>query len=256
MGYLITQDVGSVLDHYADVIEGGNTHNSGTAFEGIPGAYSHNDRLFSFSYDDPQEDPATVAYGSGDTGYTDGYVGSSILPMFLLCTSASDDQNDQAARKIISHDSANRTFTTRAFPVESSTGDTFSVLDGFRRAPDTVDIEDDDGPASTMDRFYRLDIEDEGEDLGIYGKSVATYRTRLRLRVRFTKDGRDEYVRKKVWTNMTLLRRGLLQSGQGDSTYVRCLLPTGTTRTITEDKHKIVAGLEFDLIYRLDTAML
>lgn len=254
MGALIDQNVGSVLDHYADVIEGGNSYNSGDTFIGIPGRHSHHEYGDQAVTVDSAGSTTSITLDSGESFDSTRLVRSEGPPFFINSSGSNAPTNDGRSRKISAYNNTTKVLTVAAFPETPSASDTFTLYEGFKRAPDTIDIEAGGAVAATMDRFFRLDVEDEGEDLGIYGKNSATYRARLRLRVRFTKDGRDRFIREKAWTNMAILRRGLLQSGNGDDTYVRCLMPTGNTR-ITEDSQKLVASLEFDLIYRLDTAL-
>lgn len=253
MGFLIDQNVGNVLDHYADVIEGGSAY-SGTDRNGIPGLYSHHRYGGQSVTVDSSASVKFVTLDSGESLDADILVRSEGAPFFLRSSGSNEPLNNGISRKIAAYNDTTKVMQIAAFPAIPSASDGFTLYEGFKRAPDTIDIEADSGVAGTMDRFFRLDVEDEGEDIGIYGKNSATYRARLRLRVRFTKDGRDRNIRKKAWTNMVILRRGMLQSGQGDSTYVRALLPTGSTR-ISEDSQKLVASLDFDLIYRLDTSM-
>ena len=69
MAHISSQAPGAILDHYADVIEGGNAYAGGTSYYGIPGRYS-NDWGLRTGADTPLTSTGvgttTTIYVSGD----------------------------------------------------------------------------------------------------------------------------------------------------------------------------------------------
>ena len=184
MASILTQAVGAILDNYADVIEGGNSYNSGTSYKGIPGTQSH-DRAID-------EVGTVTASGNGTTttityanslADTARYYRADGPPFFLRCTSsagAGSADNADGARKVSNWSAT--TITTAAWPDGTLSGDAFVMMEGFKRAPDSFDIESD-GPDTGFDRFFHLRLV-PGALLPWSGANTKTYRGILELRLR------------------------------------------------------------------------
>jgi len=263
--HLATEAPAAIMNHYADVIEGGNVYNSGTSYAGVPGSRSNDPRL-------RVEGEGTItADGAGTTSYiadstrdwpsdywgpTDGSVVAHSR-FFTVCTAATNAANVGAARRIESWDNTNKRLTaSTVWPAATSSGDTFTVLQGFRRAPNGIDIEDEEGSGTGYDRLFRLDML-PGEPTEFYGKGMRSYRTTVNLRLRLLKYNRDRDIRDSVFENLRILRDALVDQTHIESSYVRALVPEdGDEEVLVDDKHKVVGRLGLRLYYRINTTFL
>jgi hypothetical protein len=257
MGHIATQNLGTLLDHFADVIEGGNSYNSGSSYNGIPGRDSNDPGLRTGS------DGSVTASGDGSTillPYSSGtwaadrWEKSNTPGFFAVCTSATNIANIGAGRRITAWDLTNTRFTVDAFPAAIKSADVFTILQGFKRLPDDIDIEADAENHSGSDRMFRLSVPNEGEEIDFYGKGLATFKTELHLRLRLLKYDRDRSARQAMWSNLAILRAALTAPAHRSVDLLRHLAPSGST-DITEDRTKIVGLMRFTIAYRIDTTM-
>ena len=251
-------DVGNLLNHFSDVLEGGNAYASGSSYDGVPAKYSNDPELRAGDYTDVTTtstvSTTVLAYSTGDWPST-RWEKTDIPGYFAVCTSATNIANEGAARRITGWNNTTKRFTVDAFPASVTVDDTFEILQGFKRIPNSVDIEAV-GIEAGYDRFFRFDVESEGADLGFYGKGIASYKTQLQLRVRLLKYGRDTDMRSAAFTVMKDLRQAIIDPDNRDGTYVRAVTFEGSSDIIKDDLHKIVVLQRFSLIYRSETTAL
>lgn len=262
MAHISTESVGDILDNYADAIEGGNSYRgSGTSYGGIPGLESNDDGLRNGSDGSitasANGTTTTIVYGSG-TWATSRWVKSETPSFYAVCTSAANEDNEGAARKITNWALGTTTFTTIAFPSATTSGDVFTVLQGFKRLPNTVDIENEETEVgSGWDRFFRLDML-PGEPTEFYGSGVRNYSSVMNVRLRLLKYGRDRDARDSVLANLRILRDGIVDSSHtGGSTLIRAAIPeNGTEDILTDDANKVVGQIGVRVYYRVSTTFL
>jgi hypothetical protein len=254
------QAIKAILDNYSDVIEGGNTWNSGTSFRGIPGRQSNDNDLRQGN-----DTPITMTHNGSTTTakYTSGdweesrWVKNDTPGYFLLCTSATNAANVNAARRITGWNNTTSIFTVDAFPAATTASDVFTVLQGFKRLPNQLAIElEDGGPEHGYDRMFTLSAI-PGAQLDYFGAGKISYKTTLELTLRILKYGREHDAIASAFENLAIIR-GIITKGASpdhrDGTYTRALISTGEAMEIvTNDTNKIVAVDKYILIYRLDT---
>lgn len=255
---IFQQALGSILDNYADAIEGGTTwRGSGTAYRGIPGIGSNDPDLRS------GDDTPITASGNGTTTsvvYASGtwaasrWARTDTPGYFLECTSATNAANVSAARRITAWTLGTKTFTTDAFPAATTSGDVFTVLQGYKRLPNQFDISTDADEG--LDRMFQLRAS-VGEVLEYFGNGKMTFKTELEVLVRFLKAGREHDAIDSALTNMAIMRPVLTKGSSPDhrdGTYTMALLPTdGDIDEVINDSKKIVLRDKYVLLYRVDT---
>lgn len=253
-----------ILNNYADVIEGGSAYRgSGTSWKGLPG-YGSNDPGLRLATDTPLTaitgTTGTTTVEIHNTNYsweTERWVKVYTPGFFLLCTSATNSANVGAARRITGWDNTEHQFTTDAFPATLTSGDVFSVMQGFKRIQNNIDIMNPDLEINGgYDRCFHFSA-GAGEDQQWYGSGVMTLKTTLDLQVRFLKYSRAHDVVASAMTNMAILRAGLCRGEHRDGTYTRALLPTDNhAEVLLDDPTKIVISDKYDLLYRINTEFL
>lgn|SRR3990167_7855141 len=259
------QALGAIFDSYADVIEGGTTwRGSGTAFRGIPGRQSNDQGLRSGDDTPLSADAAgtttTVDVASTKSWDESRWVKTDTPGFFLLCTDAVNTANENAARRITAWNNTTKIFTTDAFPEATSNGDDFDVLQGFKRLPNQLDIEDDDSAAADgYDRMFSLRA-DPGEQLEYFGSGKATYKTELDLRLRINKFGRHHDANASALENLAIMRSIICKGASPDhrdGTYTMALIATGASaKRVKDDVNKVVYVDSYTLIYRVDLTYL
>jgi hypothetical protein len=264
MTHASSQDVGAILDHYADVIEGGNAYNGGTAYYGIPGRYSNTQWLRDGTY-------STLTSGGNGTTTTIVMANTTVHPAnrwvrdklpsyYALCTSATNAANTNKARRITAWTANTYTFTVQAFDAATQEADEFDVLEGFKRVPNGLDINDaDEGQAAGYDRFFDLELMPI-RALGWYGAGQQTWEGTLTVVLRLLKHARVRDWRRSFVENLTIIGNVMSsnQSGQEhrDSTYVRTLEPPqGAPEVRVNDRAKIVAALDLRIRYRVQRGL-
>jgi hypothetical protein len=140
-----------------------------------------------------------------------------------------------------------------AFSSAVQAADTFTVLQGFKRLPNGVDIESAEGAADGYDRTFHLSA-GAGKRTEWSGTGAWLLETQLKLRVRFLKFGRLHDWTAAAMTNMAILRAGLAKTIHYETTYMRALIPDGNIEIVHEDNNKLVAEDTFRLFYRFDTS--
>jgi hypothetical protein len=253
---ILGQQPGAILDNYADVLEGGSSwRGSGTAYYGIPGRYSNDPDIRSGA-----DSPLTASAASADTTHVtvastyswdqSRWVKSETPGFWLLCTSGTVADE---ARKISAWDNTTKKFTVAsAFSAIPAKDDVFAVLQGFRRIPNGIDIEGDDGGIPHgFDRFFHLRTT-AGEQMEWHGSGVATFRAVLELRFRLLTYGRIHDAEAAAFENMAIIRSALCRGTHRDGTYTRGLIPyDGQSEIVARDSKKIVIRDRYTLIYRV-----
>lgn len=259
MTHVATQNPGSLLDHFADVIEGGNAYNSGTSYYGIPGRYPADWGLRTGTDTPLSADAAgstTVVQVANTYSWEETRWVKTRAPGFYLLCTAGADAAQQKARKISAWDNSTKQFTVDAFPTAPGATGEFTVLHGFKRLPNTVDIFDDEnGVDGGYDRFFDVEL-DSGKRLDWGGDGYATYEGQLRVVLRLTKYGRLYDWKRSVIDNLTIITTTLNSplSGQDhlDGAYARLLSPPdGTPDIRVDDAQKVVAAISMRLVYRV-----
>jgi hypothetical protein len=258
MAHLTQQSIGAIIDNYADAIEGGNRHNSGTSYRGIPGTFTNDERIRTGVDNtitaDGAGDTTTIAVSTGD--WPQGRWKKTNSPgFFLVCTSGAD-QAVSAGRRITDWDNTAKEFTTDAFPVAPGDTATFNVYQGFRRLPNNIDI---DGELSNIplggDRFFDIALLPQ-ERSDYLGNGVETWNGNLRVRLRLVNFSRLHDSRARVAENLTIIASALTRSAlpdHRDGTYTRALLPPiEAPELIVDDDQKTVMALDMPIVYRVD----
>lgn len=257
---VFSQAIGDILSNYADVIEGGTTwRGSGTSWRGIPGTQSNDPELRNGSDSSitasSNGTTTTVVYASGDWEQ-DRWVKNDVPGFFLLCTSATNGTNVNAARRITAWDNTTKTFTTDAFPAATTSADEFTALQGFKRLPNNIDIDAEETEASHgFDRMFHISAR-AGTQTEWYGRGTATFQTVLELKLRFLKYGREHDAIASAFENLAIIRPILCRGANPDhrdGTYTRALIPTGEEAEIAiDDRDKIVVVDRYTLVYQID----
>ncbi len=246
MTALVSEDLASALDNYADVIEGGNTYRgAGDSYKGIPGLHSSDEKLLRDGYNSitvsGDGTTTTIPYASGNWPST-AWV-KAMTPGFWAV-----DSNDEH-RKISAWDNTGKAFTVAAFTTAPLTADTILIQQGFKRIPEGQSLI---SMVSGYDRFFELGVESNGEDEGYSGAGVATYRVPMTLSLRLLKYGKDQLSHARVLTNLKILTEAMLR-GEHRSGVVRALMSSGAGSIAEEDANKVIASQTFALVYRVST---
>lgn len=259
MAHISTQAIGSILDHYADVIEGGNAYNSGDSYYGIPGRYSRDPGLLS------GDDTPLAAEGAGDATTVNlastyswpqrRWVRDDGAPYFLLCTAGATAAIGEA-RRITAWDNSAKNFTVDAFSAAPGSAGEFIVLEGFRRLPDTIDV-NAEATASPggYDRSFNLALTPLAPR-DQYGNGTETWDGILTLTLRLLKHGRLHQWQASAIENVTYLCSVMTLGSNPDhrdGTYVRALLPIAAAPEILhDDETKIVSAAQMPIVYRIE----
>lgn len=257
MSHLSSQSFGSILDHLADVIEGGNAYAGGTSYLGMPGTRSNDDGLrvgTDGSFVASGTPTATIVpFGSGNWD-SSRWVKASTPGFFVV------DNAQNAARRITGWSNATKQFTTDAFPAAPANGRLLYIRQGFKRHPNHIDIEaDDSGAEAGYDRTFALDLS-PGVDEGLYGNGTLTKRGDLVVRLRILKYDRFRDARQSVVENIAIIAAALRMGGgtdrpnHRDGTYIRAILPAGGPPEYNQTQARVVATMRLPLVYRIGTS--
>lgn len=254
MTTVLDQDVGSILDSYADAIEGGNSwRGSGTVFKGIPGRYPSDKGLREGTDDTLTVKGSSVSTTTFDVaadlwGAQDRWVSTKGPPFFVVTP-------DNEIRKVTGYAPSTALFTVApALSAELSADDELSVYQGFKRVPNLADIEADApvGLPEGWDRFFHLRAL-PGAELRRYGDGYKLYRTVLELRLRLCKHARMHDWTAAVMTNLMIIR-SVITRAELYPTYVKALFSAEDQQAEVEheDDQKIVVVDRYALVYRVD----
>lgn len=246
MTALVSQSVGSVLDNYADVIEGGNAYRgAGDSYLGVPGLNPSDAKLARDGFDSiivsSNGTPTTIPYASGDWR-SDEWVKERIPGFWAI------DANDEH-RKITGWDNTLKKFTVNAFTTAPAQDDVILIQQGFKRMAEGESILE---MAGGWDRQFELETEGQGVDIGFSGAGVRSYEVPMVLRVRFLKYAHERLTHKRVLSNLKILGEALTM-GIHRSGLVRALMNTAPGIVAEDDKEKVIVEQTFDLIYRIST---
>lgn len=256
---ILTQSLSAILSNYADAIEGGNSYRgSGTAYTGIPGTQSHLHvvkEIDDFAASSGSTTTA-VAPSSIGTWTNEDMVKSHTPPLFLLAT-AGTARNVGAARKVSAYAPSTRTFTVAAFPAAVAADDTIALREGFKRAPDDWDLNDDDIAGSVaFDRFFQLSAL-PGKRLAWSGASRELYETTLEVRLRLMKHERSRKAKDSALENVLFMRSALTRGTHRDGTYTQVLDALDTNpEVIVDDKSKVIVADRYRLVYAVTSSFI
>ena len=261
MSTILEQAVESILDNYADVIEGGNTHRgSGTKYKGIPGFESFDPLIAEVGTFEPD------GLGSQSTTFLD-YTNtlpspgrafrSNGPPFFALMTGTSGGAtgNVGAARKITNWTSSGVTLDV-ALPETPQNGDQFVLREGFFRAPDNWDLESEAAPPEGFSRAFRLRMI-PGREIDWSGNGTRWYESELELRIGLEKRSRDRQIIDSLLRNLTTMRAIIVRGDHRDSTYVQRISAQDTAPEIAvETEKKVVVLDKYAVTYRVQDQFL
>ncbi len=253
--------IGTILNNYADVIEGGNAYASGTIYNGIPGVGGPSEYSGASLIVDASASNSTTVFKSTSLPDVDAtrLDRTGIPPMFVVCTSqAALTGNVGAGRKITAYASDTDLYTVApAFADTIAENDAFTVLEGFRRAPDNWDIDDEDaGVPAGFDRAFSLSML-PGVQMPWYGNGVEQYKSTLEIRVRYLKRSRNRTATASVLENALRMRSILSKPSMRDGTFTQILDPEAEGPEIEfEDKTKIVTLDKYAIQYRVTSTFL
>ncbi len=260
MTHVSDQAIGSILDNYADVIEGGTTwRGSGTSHKGIPGTRS-NDKDLRSAADTPLTAEAggsttTLIVASSRSWDTSRWVKQD-TPAYFAVYRTGTAANQYAARRITNWNNTTKTFTVDAFPASIAEADTFAIRQGFKRVPNTVDIlgQAKDG----FDRFFDLRTPSAGQMLPWWGGGNRTFETTIELHLRMLKFGRAHDAERSAFENLAIIRSIITKAANPDhrdGTYTQLLNPLGESgEKVVDDASKVVVKDTYRLRYRINAA--
>lgn len=250
MSTVLEDSLGVILDNVADAIEGGNTYRgSGTAYAGIPGTRSHDERVGTTVTADSGATTTAVPAKSADDGLYASLVRVDGPPFFLLGTSGA---NDGWARKITSYNPTSDTLTVgKAFGSAPVENDLFTVLEGFKRAPDNWNLEGAGIDATkSWDRYFSVAAL-PGTRLPWYGNGVQQFETQLEVRLRLLKRNRDRRAKASALENIARFRMVLTRGDHRDGLYMQILEASSQAPDlVVEDADKVIVSDRYRLIYR------
>lgn len=259
MTTLLTESTGIILDNFADAIEGGNTHRgSGTAYKGVPGTRTWHDWVKAngtgLAVDAGVSSTTAIKITGVPAAQAATMVRVSGPPFFLLATTAATAGVTGAARKIASHTGV--TFTTAAFPGVVLAADVMSIVEGFKRVPDGLDIEADGSEESPAgyDRFFRLSML-PGERVSWAGNGVSMYRAVLAVDLRILRRSRQHQCAESALENAGRIAYALTM-GAHRGTYVQVCEQATAPTPIKDDINKVVVRSTFNVLYQLNTSLL
>lgn len=284
MSYAQLDAVASILDHLAGVIEGPASE-TGDARIGTPGTHSlcaPMSRLeaglgaFTMS-GTPDQDYAIVddlaALPDDRRSWSDGLFNRRVGPpvFAVIAVSPAGATPVGEVRRVFGYeridDTAPNPLETHKWRVAGGIGGgwslpwasgatTFRLLEGFKRCPNVVDINDaQQGVPGGFDRFFSVNAL-PGRELDFYGRGLVTMETTVELRLRFAKIGRRDDTVAAVMQNALILRNALCHSRNRPSTggaasHFRAILPGSDGAQVeTNDKHKVVTIDRLRLLYR------
>jgi hypothetical protein len=260
MTTLLTEVIGAILDNYGDVVEGGNAYRgSGTAYKGIPGTHSWHDWVkdngTGLAVTTAAPSTTSIKLAGVPAANAATMIRTSAPPFFILTTIAAAGGVTGAARKIASHDGTS-TFVTAAFPGNVANGDTVSILEGFKRCPDGIDLEGDGDTEAKdgFDRLFRLTML-PGERMAWTGNGSAMYRTTLNLDLRILRRSRQHQCAESALQNVQRVAEALCR-GEHRGSYTQSLLQAGPPVLLKDDINKAVVRLPLNLVYQLVTSFL
>ncbi|HJW75787.1 MAG TPA: hypothetical protein VJ787_08990 [Thermoleophilia bacterium] len=264
MSTIYDNAVGSILDNYADAIEGGTAYRgAGTAYHGIAGTQSL-DELASTTLTEDAGGSATLLTAD-DLGDVQGALlarGDTGPPFFVLGAGGTA-ANLGAARKIAAFTASAAgppetpaTYTVAALPAANNAGDTYTVLEGFKRSPDGADLRAGGDASEAWDRFFDLRARPGTRD-GWYGNGVQQFTTVLDLRLRLRKAARQRNAAAAVFENLLRLRTVLARGDHRDGAYTQVLLISEDAPEIeSETDTMLIAVDHYRLIYRVSSTFL
>lgn len=255
MATVLNQAVGAILANYADVIEGGNSYRgSGTAHRGIPGTRPYDDGLATGA-DTPLDVVGdSVSTTTFDVAATYDWPSSRWVPeagpAFWAMQNTGSSAAYEEARKVSGWNNATKLFTVSAFSAAPAAADSMVMLQGFKRIPNQTDI----GVFTNgFDRYFHLRMS-PGADEDRSGRGVRTKRTKLDLRMRFLKRGREHDAVVSAFENLAIVTAALESShspDHRDGTYTRALWAAEPPTEETNDDVKIIVMQRFEIIYQI-----
>lgn len=255
---LLEQSLSEIRDNYADVIEGGNAYASSTNYKGIAGTQSH-DELAGESIT-ADSGASKTTFTQNDLAATRNMVRTDTAPLYLICATATNAANVGAARKVTGFSSSAQITVSPGFPENVTTGDTFTVRQGFKRASERVDLEgeEQDEIRNKYDRVFQIRI-GSGIALPWYGNSIETYIAPFTVRLLITKRAKHDKALDSAMENMQLIRSIIGRGEHRDSTskFTQLLdVESGGPDVEIDDTSKVIIADTMSITYRTDSAFL
>ena len=244
--------VDAILDNYADAIEGGNAYRgSGTVYNGVAG-YSSPDELAGDTVTATGNGTTTTVVSTtiDATSAAEKLVRERTPPMFLKClTQVALTGNVGYARKITAFNGVSTYTVAPGFANATASGDTFELLEGFKRAPASQDIM---GSGAGFDRFFELALL-PGSLVDMLGSGRKRYRGELELSVRFEKRGNQRAAKNRALASMQWIRSVIDRGELRDGTYVDGIIMQEAAPTLlqVDDQTKYIAVDRYPIEYRL-----
>lgn len=265
MSALLTEDIGAIIDNYADVIEGRASYRgSGTEYAGVPGVGSNLDGLINET-----GNSVTAASDGSTTGFyaTESLVGVGLIGiddgranwnnwegprLYLLCTASNGDgaPNLNAHRPIGNYtDSSKSVLQLPAWDGAVKADDTFTILEGFKRLPDNAEVFDE---GNAFDRYFHFEL-NPGQRSEWYGNGREHYTGTLTLYLRMQKRARMRRENSELAVNMNRIASALTRSEhRGD--YVKGVFHEAPWEPAFESDVMIVASQSFRIEYSIARA--
>lgn len=250
MSTVLEDALGAILDNVADAIEGGYAYRgSGDAYAGIPGTQSHDERAGATITADTGASTTSIPAKNANDALFASMSRTDGPPFFLLGTSG---DNDGWARKITGYTAATNTFAVgKAFGAAPAENATFTVLEGFKRAPDNWDLDGEGNAAeASWDRFFSVSAM-PGVRASWYGNGVQQFETQLEVRLRILKRNRARKAASSALENVARFRMVLTRGDHRDGTYTQLLDASASApEVVVDDKHKVIVADRYRLVYR------
>ncbi|HDL48460.1 MAG TPA: hypothetical protein ENH33_00660 [Actinobacteria bacterium] len=256
---ILAETIGTILDNYADVIEGGNAHRgAGSVYKGIPGTRTWDnwakDNGAGLVVDAGVSSTTAIELTGVPAANAAELVREKAPPFYVVATTAASAGVTGAARKISAHDGA-VTFTTAAFPGVVVADDVVAIAEGFKRTPDHFDPEADTEEESPgdFDRFFRLTM-GAGQRRAWHGNGTAMYQTTLFVDLRLLRRTRQHEDEAAALENANRIADVVCRGEhRGDNTM---LVTQEGVSILKQDQNKTVSRIALNLIYQLNTSYL
>ena len=259
----------AILGHYADVIEGGRKWSQPDWLD-RDGATTN---PYSVTYD-----AATTPVGVAGYGSPHRYCESSALvvagasiggvvvwngpadlasepdltasPFYLHHVSGAGATLGEVRRITAQdYDGASGFEHTAAFSADPADTAYLQLLEGFRRAPPGIDINDDDsGVPFSFDRMFTIDVDGPGSETSTRGAGFVNRVTEMTLRIRYQRSRNHRVSTAMMFHNANILTRALELGSNRDPFYTRSVRHTGSE--LDSDPGFHLVAMTFDLEYR------
>jgi len=131
-----------------------------------------------------------------------------------------------------------------------------SIVEGFKRCPDGIDIEGDGDTEARdgFDRLFRLAML-PGERMAWAGNGSSLYKSTLNLDLRVLRRSRQHQCAEAALQNVQRIA-DLMTKGIHRGSYTQYIVQSAAPSTIKDDINKTVVRIPFSLVYQLNTSFL